>query len=498
MEWESKQMKLKQLLKAVPKELLDVQIKGSKEIEISGITSDSKCISPGNLFVAKRGASFDGTKFIQEAFKSGAAAVLTDMYDPSLKGLVQIIHSDVARLEAFFAGAYYDYPGDGMWMVGITGTNGKTTTTYAVRHILEMCGVSTGLIGSIEYVVGRSRYTSTHTTPDVCRNQKLLREMRSQGCGACVMEVSSHALDQGRVAYIDYDVAIFTNLNHEHLDYHGTMEDYFQAKAKLIRSLKSDKTAVLNADDPWTLRLIEQCQAKIFTYGIEQKADIQAKEIRLGLTSSRFTVSYMDKEQLIDFPLVGQFNIYNALAAIGASLAKGISLEAIASALATLPLVSGRLEPVDNSLGLHIFVDHAHKPLALQNVLQTLKKVSTGRLITVFGCGGDRDRQKRPLMAQISERLSDVTIVTSDNPRSESPQAIADEIVSGFVRPQEHIIVLDRREAIAKAVAIAQPGDAILIAGKGHETQQIVASRWIDFDDRIVAKECCQKRVGVV
>ncbi|MBS0654769.1 MAG: UDP-N-acetylmuramoyl-L-alanyl-D-glutamate--2,6-diaminopimelate ligase [Verrucomicrobia bacterium] len=482
-------MKLKQLLKQLPKDLAPVEVKGSKEIEITGITANSQQILPGNLFIAKKGATFDGTRFIQEAFKAGAVAALTDMYDPSLKGLVQIICEDVVRLEAYLAAAFYEHPSDSMWMVGITGTNGKTTTTYAARHILEACGITCGLIGSIEYIVGKNRYISTLTTPDVCRNHKLLREMRSLGCSAAVCEVSSHALDQGRVAYIHYDVAVVTNLNHEHLDYHGSMESYFQAKARLLQELGSDKVALVNADDPWADRFIAASRAKVLTFGIENNADIQAKQIQLSVSGSRFIVSYRGEEQSFSIPLVGRFNVYNALAATGVALTRGIHLKDSASALASFPTVSGRLEPVVNPRGLHIFVDHAHKPVALQNVLQTLKEVQAGRIITVFGCGGDRDRQKRPLMAQISEEFSDITIVTSDNPRSESPQAIVDEIVSGFARPQEHIIELDRRKAIRKAVELAKPGDIILIAGKGHETQQIIASRSIDFDDRIVAGE---------
>lgn len=487
-------MKLKQLLKNIS----EVTVKGSKEIEISGITSNSKYVSPGNLFIAKKGSKLHGGNFIQQAFNIGAAAVLTDMYDPLLKQFVQVIHPDVNRIEALLASTYYNRPSDDLWMVGVTGTNGKTTTTYAIRHVLEVCKISCGLIGSIEYIAGRNRYKASLTTPDTCMNQKLLREMSNQGCKACVMEVSSHAMEQGRVDYIDYDVAVFTNFSHEHLDYHGTMENYFQAKAKLLRGLKSGSVALINGDDSWADRFIEASKAPILTYGIEKKADIQAKDIELMTTGSRFVVSYQGREQRFEWPLVGRFNVYNALACIATVLNKGVEIEAIAAALASFHTVPGRLDPVKNALGVSIFVDHAHKPEALKTVLKTLRELSTGKIITVFGCGGDRDRQKRPLMASISETFSDVSIVTSDNPRSEDPQAIASEIVSGFSKPEQHMIELDRKKAICKAIDGAKKGDIILIAGKGHETEQIFASRTIDFDDRRVAKEYCDTLTGAL
>lgn len=483
-------MKLKQLLKELPQ----VVIKGSKDVEISGITSNSKYVSPGNLFIAKKGNRADGSHFIAEACRSGAAAVLTDMYDPLLKECVQLIYPDVSVIEALIASAYYERPSDSLWMVGVTGTNGKTTTTYAIRHVLEKNQVSCGLIGSIEYITGKNRYTAAYTTPDVCTNQKLLREMNSQGCQACAMEVSSHALEQQRVSGIGYDVAVFTNLNHEHLDYHGTMENYFEAKAKLLRGLAYDKVAIINGDDPLADRCIKASNGITITYGIEKEADIRAVDIRLSTKGSQFVVLYRDKKQLVQWPLVGRFNVYNALACIGASLAKGIELDAIAESLSSFSTVPGRVDPVDNSLGLHIFVDHAHKPEALKNVLQTLKELSTGKIITVFGCGGDRDRQKRPLMAHISEALSDITIVTSDNPRSEDPQAIADEIISGFTARKRYVVELDRKKAINKAIEMAEKRDIILIAGKGHETEQLFATMTIDFDDKKVARECCMAK----
>lgn len=479
-------MKLKALLKDLP----DIQIKGSKELEISGITSNSKLVSPGCLFVAKRGRQVDGTTFIPEAVSSGALAILTDIYDPSLKNVTQLIHPNVVASEAKVAASYYQHPSKELWMVGVTGTNGKTTTTFAIKHLLDKSLVPTGLIGTIEYVVGPRRYMASRTTPDVCANHKLLREMVSGGCRACVMEVTSHALDQGRVAEIEYDVAVFANFSHEHLDYHHTMEEYFKAKAKLFLGLKSRAIALLNADDPWVMRCKGLTASSVMTFGIDEHADLMAKDIRFDPTGTHFTIEYAQQEMAFYWPLVGRFNVYNALSAIGVGIIKGYRLDEIATRLASFRSAPGRLEAIENPLGLQIYVDYAHKPEALRNVLETLKELARGRIITVFGCGGDRDRDKRALMARSSEELSDISIVTSDNPRSEDPRAIISAILQGFKRADSHQVEIDRKKAISLAINTAKANDIILIAGKGHEAQQIFASHSIDFDDRLVAKEC--------
>jgi UDP-N-acetylmuramoyl-L-alanyl-D-glutamate--2,6-diaminopimelate ligase len=491
-------MKLKQLLK----DLDNATVKGSKEIEISGITSHSKTCAPGNLFIAKRGLASDGHHYIIEAIQSGAIAILSDIYDPSLKDVTQIIHPHVVDAEAFIANRYYNSPSEELWMVGVTGTSGKTTTTYAIKHVLENAGIHSGLIGTIEYIVGQNRYEATRTTPDIIANHKMLREMVRSHCNACVMEVTSHATSQKRVAHVEYDVAVFTNLTHEHLDYHKTMDEYFAAKKELFTSLtqkpdskkkNQQKFAIVNADSSWSLRLVDNCPAKIITYGIDTKADIHASNIAFTEQGTTFTITYEKQKQAFSWQLLGRFNVYNAMAAIGVALTKGLTLQEIAPILSTFESAPGRLERVANPLGLNIYVDYAHKEDALKNVLLSLRECTKGKIITIFGCGGDRDREKRPKMARVSEELSDTTIITSDNPRSEDPQQILKEIQSGFLHPEKHYAELDRKLAIHKAIDMAQKDDIVLIAGKGHEKKQYFQHMIVDFDDRLVAKEYCEK-----
>lgn len=496
-------MKLKLLIKGIK----DLVVKGSKEIDISGITSNSKMVSPGNLFVAKRGRTSDGNAYIPEALRAGSAAILTDIFDPSLRDVTQLISLKVLDVEAELACNYFQSPSEELCMVGVTGTSGKTTTTYAIKHILDNLGTKPGLIGTIEYDVGSNRYQASKTTPDVIMNQKLLREMVRSGCQSCVMEVSSHALDQKRVMNIEFDIAVFTNLTHEHLDYHKTMEEYFEAKKKLFSALSKKKlskkrdvlkVAICNMDSPWLEKLLDNCPAEILTYGIENPAQIRASNITFTSNGTTFTVQYKDEVVSFSWPLVGRFNVYNALAAIGVGLTMGLCLYEIAPILSTFQSAPGRLERVNNPLGLNIYVDYAHKVDALKNVLVTLREClqekGKGKIITLFGCGGDRDREKRPLMARAAEELSDVVIITSDNPRSEDPEAIAREIISGFLNKEAHLVELDRKNAICKAIDLATADDILLIAGKGHETKQQFHHMIIDFDDRLVAKEYSEQK----
>lgn len=494
-------MKLKKLLKEIPFK----QFKGSKEIEITGICANSKLVSPGNLFIARKGRVEDGSQYIPEAIAAGAVAVLTDILDPSLN-VAQIIHPDVAALEGLIAAHYYQFPSDEMLMVGVTGTNGKTTTTFLIKHLLDQLEGPCGLIGTIEYIIGQHRYQATRTTPDVTSNHKMLREMVLQGCRSAVMEVTSHALDQGRVQNIDYDIAIFTNLTLDHLDYHQTMENYCLAKNKLFRSLDpshkkkaaSAKWAIVNVDSPWHERVLEGCTAKILTYAIASPADLMARQIELAADGTRFELVYKGRAYLCKIPLVGRFNVYNSLAAIAVGLTRNIPMEKILDILSHAPTVPGRLQPVPNPRGLKIYIDFAHSDDALLNVLDCLQEFKKGRLITVFGCGGDRDQSKRPKMAQVAEENSDITIVTSDNPRSEDPHEIARQVVEGFKHPDRHLVEVDRRAAIAKAIDLANADDIILIAGKGHEAYQIFAHKTIEFDDAKVAYQLCQREIEAV
>jgi UDP-N-acetylmuramoyl-L-alanyl-D-glutamate--2,6-diaminopimelate ligase len=488
-------MKLKKLLE----EITDYQVHGSQDITLTGVSANSKLTLPGYLFIAKRGQTHDGGQYIAEAVGAGAHVIVTDHFTPSFPHIVQVIHPDVASIEAALAAGYYQHPSQDLLMVGITGTNGKTTTSFIIKHLLDgFCG-SCGLIGTIEYIVGTHRYPATRTTPDVTTNHKMLREMLEQGCRSAVMEVTSHALNQGRVDKIDFDVAIFSNLTLDHLDYHETMENYCQAKNRLFRELgqgtsykKKPRWAIVNQDSPWTSKILEGCQTNVLTYGIEHFADLYASSIRLDRTGTSAQVTYQGQTVDCFWPLVGRFNVYNCLAAMAVALTQQFPLEEVAQRMTQLPAVRGRLQAVENSLGLKIYVDFAHSDDALMKVLETLKELQTiGRLIVVFGCGGDRDRTKRPKMAKACERYADLCLVTSDNPRSEDPHQICEEIVQGFTKQDSYEVEVDRRRAIQKAIEKADVDDIILIAGKGHEPYQIFAHETIAFDDCQVAAEIC-------
>ncbi len=458
-------------------------------MEITGICANSKTVAPGNLFIAKKGLTNDGARFIPDAIAAGAVAILTDIYDPFLTDIVQIVHADVVGLEAKLAAVYYHDPVDKLFLVGITGTNGKTTTSYLIRHLFEKSKVRCGLIGTVEWIVGENHLPSLYTTPDLLTNYKLFHEMVQNECKAAVMEVASHALDQERVKDVEFDVAVFTNLTQDHLDYHKTMEIYADAKAKLFRSLGKDKVAVVNADSSWMPLLMQGCQAQCMTYGVDAQADLMATEIVLSSDGIKFCANYKDKKVAFRTALIGRFNLYNCLAALGAGLAYGLTLEEMVPLLASFKSVRGRLERVENNRKMNIFVDYAHTDDALKNVLTTLSEFKKGRLITVFGCGGNRDAGKRPKMGSVVDLFSDLSIVTSDNPRNEDPNEIIKEVLGGFRDPARPIVLADRREAIRKALQLANPDDIVLIAGKGHETTQIFAHQTVHFDDRAVAKE---------
>jgi UDP-N-acetylmuramoyl-L-alanyl-D-glutamate--2,6-diaminopimelate ligase len=483
-------VKLKRLLKDIP----GIQIRGSKEIEITGITSNSKLIAPGNLFIAKKGLTHDGARFIPDAIASGAIAFVTDIYDPFFPHSVQIITADIPLIEALLAQEFYQHAGRHLCLVGITGTNGKTTTSYLIKHLFDKMGCPFGLIGTIEWIVGGHLFPSGFTTPDVITNHKLFYEMVAEGCRGCVMEVSSHALEQQRVRRIDFDVAVFTNLTQDHLDYHQTMDAYAAAKALLFASLGKDKTAVINADSPYAALMRQECVSRVLTYGIESEADVRAEAISLTPTGTRCKICFQGTSYSLQSALIGRFNVYNLLAAIGAGLARSYPIEKILDALATFSTVQGRLERIENEKGLHLFVDYAHTEDALANVLTTLREINKKRIVTLFGCGGNRDKTKRPKMGAVVEALSDEIFVTSDNPRSEDPQEIITEILAGFREPKRAHVLVDREEAIRAAVHFCTPEDILLIAGKGHEAYQIFSHGTIAFDDRKMARAACQEK----
>jgi len=475
-------MRLKKLIQ----QIADIEVKGSREIEITGLCANSKLAAPGNLFIAKKGFKSDGAKFIPEAKAAGAVAILTDLYDPFLDA-VQLIHPNVAEIEAKLAATYYQSPSSLLKMVGITGTNGKTTCSFLIKQLLDHAEQLAGVIGTVEWAIGNTRLPARLTTPDVITNHKLLREMVTAGCKAAVMEVTSHALTQNRVREIAFDIALFTNLTQDHLDYHGDMQSYARAKEKLFSPLSKQSWAVLNQDDPTHF----STRANILTYGIEQPADLMAKNLKLTDKGIQFTACYQDQEIECKSQLIGKFNVYNILGSIGVALAAGLSLEQCAIALKTFKAVPGRLERVKNRLGLNIFVDFAHTEDALRRALETLRPLCKGRLLTVFGCGGDRDREKRKKMGQVVSELSDQAIITSDNPRSEDPNVIIEQVLEGFTPHYPVGYEVDRQFAIQKAIQIMTKEDILLIAGKGHEKEQIFANRTVPFDDVEVAKQCC-------
>jgi UDP-N-acetylmuramoyl-L-alanyl-D-glutamate--2,6-diaminopimelate ligase len=478
-------MKLKKLIQGFP-----LEVKGSKEIENSGLCTDSRRTAPGNLFIAKKGDSFDGNEYIAQAIDCGASAILTQFYNPFVK-VPQLIHPDPQNLEAQLATRYYSSPSSELFVVGVTGTNGKTTTTYLVRHLLNALKKPSGLIGTIETILGRRRSFSSLTTHDVISNHKLLREMLEEGCQAAVLEVSSHGLDQGRVGEVQFDAVIFTNLTPDHLDYHADEKAYALAKKQLFQLLdqssKPSKLAIANADDPWHLFLLDCCLSPQLLYGLGEKADLRAEAIELSPGGSRFTASYKGEKQTFKTSLIGRFNIYNLLGAIAVGLHCGHTLKEMAPIFSKVQSAPGRLERVENSTGKHVFVDYAHTSDALQNVLETLRETAKGKIITVFGAGGNRDPGRRPGLAKAAESLSDLCIITSDNPRQEDPQEICRQILAAFKAPDTVRVEIDRKRAIELAIGQAQPNDIVLIAGKGHERMQIFSHQTVPFDDREVA-----------
>ena len=475
-------MKLRQL---ILKES-EVQVRGNASVEITGLTSDSRKVSPGNLFFAKKGATVDGATFIPKALEAGAAAIVTDLYDPFCKA-AQIITPHVQALEAPLAARYYGHPSKELVTVGITGSKGNTTTTYLVQYLLEQLGVPCGLISTVETAIRERRFPSTHTTHDAIANHKLLREMCDSGCKGAAVEVSSHGLTQGRVDLIEFTVGIFTNLYPDHLDYHKTVEQYALAKRRLME--RTRERALLNADNEWTPFMLEKVQCPHWTYGIDRKADIRATDIAFSPTGTYFTVTFQESSHPFRSHLMGRFNVYNLLTATAVGLHRGATLPEIATALERSRAVPGRLEEVVVNKPFRIFVDYAHTGESLENVLKTLRELTTRKIWVVFGCGGNRDPARRTQMALAAQKFADRVIVTADNPRSEDPQEIARQITAALSCPHE--VELDRKQAIRRAVTQAEEGDIVLITGKGHEKVQIFAHQTVPFDDVAIAQAFC-------
>jgi UDP-N-acetylmuramoyl-L-alanyl-D-glutamate--2,6-diaminopimelate ligase len=490
-------MKLKKLFADLPVEL----VKGSKETQITGICSNSKFVVPGNLFIAKKGKNHDGNAFIEQAVNAGAAAVLTDVFDPFIENCAMIVYSNVEEIESLLASRYYHNPTQELFVVGVTGTNGKTTISYMVRHLLENLNMSCGLIGTIEYLVGKCSYQATHTTPDTISNVKMLREMVANGCQAAVMEVTSHGIEQKRIEALTFDIGIFTNLTPDHLDYHKDLESYGEVKKRFFQQIASKKQkkdlkyphgAILNIDDPWSEEIKSSLEVPVVTYGMGKEADIRASKLEYSMKETKFELVYQGEKQEIHLPFIGRFNVYNALAVASLGVMLGISLEKLAEVFSTFPPIEGRMEAVSINCGFDVFVDYCHTEDALKSALKAFKPLTKGKLILVFGCGGNRDQEKRIKMGAVASKWADFTVVTSDNPRKEDPQLICDQICEGFDGKGKYVVEIDRKDAIEKAIGYAKEGDTVLIAGKGHEPYQVFSHKTIEFDDRVVAKEACE------
>jgi UDP-N-acetylmuramoyl-L-alanyl-D-glutamate--2,6-diaminopimelate ligase len=485
---------LRDLIDGFPHRLLQ----GALDQEIASVEYDSRRTKPQGLFVCIRGTQHDGHHFIPEALRRGAGAFLVERDVQSAGGapvpgtIIQV--DETRRALAHVAVGFYDAPSRELCLTGITGTNGKTTVSYLVEAALQAGDHRPGIIGTVEYRCAGVRREAARTTPEASDLQALLRWMRGQGADAAVMEVSSHALALHRVAGCAFDVAVFTNLTQDHLDFHRTMEDYFAAKAQLFTMLREKGgTAVINVDDPAGRRLLEMARATVVTYGLTAEADVTAVAPAYTLEGIRAFIRTPWGTGELRSSLLGRHNLYNLLAAVGVGGALKIPIERLLEGLSKVRGIPGRLEVVEGGQPFTVVVDYAHTPDAIEWVLRSLRELSGGRLIVVFGCGGDRDRKKRPLMGEAAARWADRVILTSDNPRSESPEAILKEIEAGVGGvsggPERTIRSVDRRDAVRAAVGEARPGDVILIAGKGHETTQVIGDQKIPFDDREVARE---------
>ncbi len=482
------------------------RVLGSADIEITAVCYDSKEVRNGSLFVAIRGEKTDGHKYVESAVKGGAKALLVEEVPESpLRGVSIIQVEDTKLALAEVSANFFGHPTKELTLVGITGTNGKTTTTYLLESIWQEWGKNVGVIGTVDYRFAGNKIPAVRTTPESVDLMNLFRDMRKSAVQYVVMEVSSHALDRKRVFGCHFDAAVFTNLSQDHLDYHGTMENYFEAKKRLFSEVlriseKREKFSIINIDDPYGREIAKQVAGQIIPYSIlnsegvyTERADITPEGIHTVLNTPWGRVEISSK-------LFGKHNLYNILAAVSTALSLGAGVEVVERGISKITGVPGRLDRVENPFGITILVDYAHTPDALRNVLTAIRPFTRNRLILLFGCGGDRDPIKRPIMGRIGMELSDVLIVTSDNPRTEDPERIIDQIEKGVLgsgsKEKLYFRITDRRDAIRKAIEIAHKGDTLLLAGKGHENYQILGTEKIPFDDKEVAREIIRERIN--
>jgi UDP-N-acetylmuramoyl-L-alanyl-D-glutamate--2,6-diaminopimelate ligase len=480
-------------LKVLAHALAPHRVIGTLDREVESIAYDSRRVQSDTLFVAIRGEKSDGHQFVDQAIEQGASVIVAEREIVSPRATCLVVDDSRGAL-ADLSAAFYGMPARKLKMAAVTGTNGKTTTTFLIKHICEKAGVRCGLLGTVQYEIGDRILPAIRTTPEALDIQELLAQIVNAGGRAAAMEVSSHALAQERTRGIEWDVAVFTNLTQDHLDFHGTMENYFEAKAKLFLQLPSQSkkkraSAVINIDDRYGEKLLDRIAGKspVITYGLGLHADFRASNYRTEFAGTSYQLDARGRSYLVRVPLIGRFNVANSMAALAAATALGVNLRDGVLSLARAPQVPGRLELVPAKRQFQIFVDYAHTDDALRNVLKTLRELRPRKLIVVFGCGGDRDRKKRPLMARVADELADHAIITSDNPRKENPDAIINEVEKGF-RSTHYEKIADRTEAIRHAAAMAEARDLVLIAGKGHEKYQEFADHTIPFDDIQVAR----------
>jgi UDP-N-acetylmuramoyl-L-alanyl-D-glutamate--2,6-diaminopimelate ligase len=475
-----------------------------KSAVVTGLTEDSRKVLPGYVFIARSGTKTDGAQFLADAAAKGAIAAIVQTPVAGVT-LPQIVHPEPSLAASVLANAFFGQPSRQMPVFGVTGTNGKTTVAYIVRHLLNHLSRKTGLIGTVEIDDGARRYESDMTTPSAIEVARLLGTMQANGCAAAAMEASSHALHQNRVGAVRFAAAAFTNLTGDHLDYHGTMEEYAASKARLFEQLDAKAVAVVSDYSPWTARMVRDCKARVVRFGYDTTLHYSATDVSVTASGTDFAFHTPRGTARVHMPLIGKHNIENALAAMG-MVGEVFSLSAgqLAEAIRGCTGAPGRLQPVQvhsvmGGQGFATLVDYAHTDDALENVLTALRPLTSGKLRVIFGCGGDRDRTKRPRMAKVAARLADVVYVTSDNPRTENPQAILDEVVTGFTagdKPKLACVEVDRRSAIQKAVADCSTGDVLLIAGKGHENYQILGTTKHHFDDVEEAAAAIRARLG--
>jgi UDP-N-acetylmuramoyl-L-alanyl-D-glutamate--2,6-diaminopimelate ligase len=483
-------VKLREIISKINPE----SIAGDTDLEIQDICYDSRKAGRGSLFVAIRGFKTDGHQFIGEAYQRGARAFIVEKMLLLPSGAVLIKVPSSRKALARVSNVFYQFPSQKLRLIGVTGTNGKTTLTYLLQSIFKKGGLKVGRLSTVDYDVEGKIYPAPTTTPESLDLQRLLREMVNAKVKYVAMEVSSHSLVLSRVEGVDFDWAIFTNLSPEHLDFHGTMENYLRAKMILFETLSPDKKALINLDDPYSEKIIEKTPCEVVTYGIKRKVDYLAEELKIKREGSSFQVKIGGKDEHFQIYLPGVHNIYNALAAIAVAVEEEIPLQVIKEGLKEVKKIPGRLEPVKNKTNLNIYIDYAHTPHSLEGTLKTLGQLTSGKLVVVFGCGGNRDPYKRPLMGKIALKIADFTVITSDNPRSEDPEKIISQIEKGMLeegakKGRDYTIFVDRREAIKYALSQIKTGDTLLIAGKGHERVQIFKDRVVPFNDVAIVRD---------